>query len=56
MNDGANMAAVRTEVLRQDGNLKIARSEDLFLNAAVVLARAQPSHRLLPASAGGHKS
>ena len=56
MNGLAMTVAVGSDFLQQDSNLKIARREEMFLNAAVDLSCSQPSHRELPASAGGLKS
>ena len=53
MNDLAMTVAVRDSFLRRDGNLKIAKREEMALNTAVDLSCSQTSHQKLPASAGG---
>ena len=56
MNDRATTVTIRDDLLQQDSNLRIAGSEEMFLNAAVDSLRAQVNHRKLLASAGGLRS
>ena len=55
MNDLAMTMAVRDGVFRRDSNLKIAKREEMFLNALVDLPCSQTSHPMLPVLAGGIK-
>jgi hypothetical protein len=55
MNDLAMTAAVSDSVFWQDGNLRIAKREGMFLNALVDLPCSQTNHRVLPALAGDRK-
>ena len=55
MSDLAATLTVRDDILRQGGNLRIAKRELMSLNAAVDLSRSQTRHPKLPASAGGVK-